>query len=292
MSFRHTLLGLAAMLPLAAPAIAQPTQPAAPGMGPGIATPLRGAWFKGACATPEAMLYVTPRSLAEIDPQGAVRVQRFVALREAGGWSIATARGAEAPRTMLRLENNQLSTAEPGPKLRDDAIPGETPIRPWGRCPAVPMGIAVEHGEGLAALGALERLEEACGLPGKDMRGCIETIVSVADVSGDKLLSSAELARLIRGLAWVVAAQEDGSATTMGAAAGGGAIGGMLAARLMIENLDYDGDGKLSRLELGQDRVMLPDGSGAAAGTPLRTEGLGDGANLLRSLLGTVMGEE
>ncbi|MBE9605154.1 hypothetical protein IAI18_09775 [Acetobacteraceae bacterium H6797] len=310
MSFRQTLLGslfglgaalsatlfggVAAAQPAQPPAATTPAPaatPAAPaGMGSGIATGVRGAWVKGSCAAPEAVLYITPRSSAFLPQDGDVKVQRFVGLREAGGWTIATARGAEAPRSMMKLDGNNLSTAEPGPKLRDDAIPGDTPVVSWQRCPSLPASFMLAHGEGLAALGALERLEDGCGVAGRDMRSCIETIVAVADVSGDKLLSPAELARLMRGLAWVITAQEDGSTPSMGAAIGGGMLGGVLAARLMVESYDYDGDGKLSRTELGQDRVALPDGTGSATGSPLRTEGLADGASLLRGLLDTIMG--
>jgi hypothetical protein len=309
------LLALGATMLAAAPAPAQPTAPspappavvttpppgpvapapdsaplaktqASPGgIGAGVAAAQRGAWFGGDCAAPDGMLFVTARSAALLPEEGDGQLLRIVALRDQGnGWTVATGRGALAPRLALRATGETLETALPGPKQLDTALPGEAPVTAWHRCPAMAPALALRHGEGLAFLAQLERLEAACGA-GAPMAGCLEAVVAAGDVSGDRLLGPAELARLARGAAWVVAMQEDGSAGTIGAALGGGALGGVLAARLMVEMLDYDSDGKLSAAELGQDRVALPDATGQAAGAPLRTEGVGSGASALKALL-------
>ncbi|MFC7610346.1 EF-hand domain-containing protein [Teichococcus aestuarii] len=105
------------------------------------------------------------------------------------------------------------------------------------------------------------------------------------DVSGDGLLSVAEIARLVRGMTWVMAAAEDASPEGVLAAGGGGLLAGVAIGRFAMESLDYDGDGRLSAAELGQDRTALTRSLGAEGGRPLRLEGVQEGIGLLRGLL-------
>ncbi|WP_198366297.1 hypothetical protein [Roseomonas sp. KE0001] len=270
-------------------------QPAAPAAeAPPLATPagLRGAWFAGDCAAPGAMLQVTARAVARLPADGPARLVRFTGMRQAEGWSIGTGRGAEAPRMMLRGDPASLESAEPDAKLRDDRLPGETPIRSWRRCPIPPPAFAARHGEGLAVLSSLEVLEAACGGPAASMAGCIAALMGEADVSGDRLLSPAEISRLVRGMAWVLAAAEDAAPEALVAAGGGGVIAGMAVARLTLESLDYDGDGKLSATELAQDRSSFSRATGSEAGRPLRLEGVQEGMSLMRSLLDSLLLED
>ena len=65
----------------------------------------------------------------------------------------------------------------------------------------------------------------------------------------------------------------------------------LAAARLMVEGLDYDGDGRLSAAELGQDRAVFPPGTGDGRGRPIALEALADGSALLRGLLDRMMTE-
>jgi hypothetical protein len=268
------------LLPLllaSAPALAQPAIPEA----------LRGAWFAGACAAPSATLYATARAAVRLPHEGPARLLRFQSVVEQGGWVVGTAGGAEAPRLMLRAEGAGLETAEPEAKLRDDRLPGDSPRTLWRRCDAPSAAIALRHGEGFAFLGTLEVVEAACAGP---FPRCAEALVAAADVSGDRLVTAAEIARLLRGAAWVAAVQEGGTADTVLAVEGAGLVGGILAARLLIESLDFDGDGRLSAAEIAQDRGALPAGGGTAAGGPLRFEALGAAAGFLRGLIEGIAG--
>jgi YD repeat-containing protein len=293
---------LAAALLAPALAAAQPAPaPDAAAGGPGIPEPLRGAWFQGDCARPEAMLFVTARAAARVPESGAGLLLRFVATgggaAGAAGWTLGTAGGAEAQRLLLRpaaadpgqaAAPDALETAEPDAKTRDDRLPGDAPVQRWSRCPGVPPGVAALHGEGVAALAALEHIEAACGGGGADTRACLAALVAQGDVTRDGMLGAAELARLARGAAWIVAVQQGGSGETLAAATGLGALAGLAAARGLLESLDYDGDGRLSAEELAQDRVAFGAAGGTPQGRPLRSELAGPGLDALRELLGGI----
>ncbi len=247
----------------------------------------RGAWFAGDCADPRGMLVVTARSVARVDAEAPARLFRLAATRTTESWTIGTATGAEAPRILLRNAGDSLETAEPDAKTRDDRLPGATPVASWRRCPAPPPVLAALHGEGAAFLAIVEHLEAGCasGTPGV----CAQAIVAQGDVSGDGLLTTAEVARLARGAAWLGAVQEGGTQDVIAAAVGAGAVAGILAGRVLLESLDYDGDGRLSAAELAQDRAAFAAAPGNAAGRPLRVEGLTEGAGMLRGLFEGLM---
>ncbi len=271
---------LAAIQPLSA-------QPQAAPPGPVLPEAQRGAWFAGDCADPRGMLVVTARSVARVDAEAPARLFRLAATRDADGWTIGTATGAEAPRIMLRPAGEGLETAEPDPKTRDDRLPGTATLAAWRRCAAPPPVLAALHGEGAAFLAIVEHLEAGCasGTPGV----CAQAIVAQADVSGDGLLTTAEIARLARGAAWLGAVQEGGTQDVIAAAVGAGAVAGILAGRVLLESLDYDGDGRLSAAELAQDRAAFAAAAGSTAGRPLRVEGLTEGAGMLRGLFEGLM---
>jgi len=270
-------LVVAALLAVATPALAQ-----------GMPEGLRGSWFAPDCADPRAMLHVTARAAATLPLDGRATLLRFVAIGETGGWTVGTGSGADAPRMGLRREGDRLDTVTPNAKLRDDRLPGDAPTMQWVRCPAPPAGFGLLHGEGLAFLGMLERIEAACAGPGE---ACLEAVVAIGDLSGDGLLSVAELARMMRGASWVLTAQEGPDAETVALSGSVASVAGLLTARLVVDSLDYDGDGQLSGAELRQDRAPLPSGAGDAAGRPVRTEGVSEGAGFLRALMeGLIMG--
>jgi hypothetical protein len=277
---RLVLAPVLALALLAAPARAQ--------VGAGVVEPLRGAWFAGDCADPQAMLVLTGRAAARIEAEASAQLFRFAETRAVAGYTLGIGVGPEAPRLLWRGTAGQLETIEPDPKTRDDRLPGEAPVEAWRRCDAPPAALAALHGEGIAFLATLEHLEAACGAgtPG----ACAEAILRQADVSGDQRLAPAELARLVRGAAWVVAVQEGATQDVIAGAVGAGALGGILAARLLVESLDYDGDGRISAAELLQDRAAafarLP---GTASGSPLRLDGVAQGAGMLRSLIDALM---
>jgi hypothetical protein len=249
----------------------------------GVPEALRGTWAQGACAAPATLLHVTARSVALLPADGPARLVRFRALRALGDWTLGTGAGAEAPRLLLRAAGDALETVAPDAKQRDDRLPGDAPPARWQRCTAPPPVIALTHGEGLAVLAALERLEAACQAGAA--APCLAALVATADVSGDGMLGVAELARLLRGTAWALAAQEGAPPEALAAAAALGGVAALAAARLMVDGLDFDGDGRLSAAELTQDRAAYAADAGAAAGRPVALETLAEGAGLLRALL-------
>ena len=269
---------------LAAPPPAAAVAPAAPASAPTHAlSPFRGAWFAGECADPQAMLVVTGRAVARVEAEAPAKLYRLVETRPLAGWTLGIATGADAPRIMLRAVAETLETVEPDPKTRDDRLPGEATPVAWRRCAAPPVALASLHGEGAAFLAALEHLEAGCGsgTPG----ACARAIVAQGDVSGDGLLGPAELARLARGAAWVIAVQEGGTQDMVAAAVGAGALAGIVAGRVLVESMDYNGDGRLSADELAQDRAAFAATPGSPAGRPLRVDGLSEGAGMLRGLV-------
>ena len=226
---------------------------AGPAAAQGIPEALRGTWAQGACTAPTDLLHLAARSVVRLPAEGPARLLRLRSLRPLGDWTLGTAAGAEAPRLLLRAAGAALETMEPDAKLRDDRLPGDTPVRRWQRCNVPPPALAALHGEGLAVLGALERLEAAC--QEGTTPPCLAALVAVGDVSGDGLLGVAEVARLLRGVAWAMAAQDAGTPEALATAVGLGSIAALAAARLLVEGLDFDGDGRLSAAELGQDRA-------------------------------------
>lgn len=261
----------------------------APAAAQGIPEPLRGTWAEGSCANPETLLHVTARTVAKLPADGPARLTRLRGLRPFEGWTFGIGGGAEAPRVLLRAAGEALETMEPDAKLRDDRLPGDTPIRRWQRCTAPPPALAALHGEGLAALAAIERLEAAC--QGGTAAPCIAALVAVGDVSGDGMLGVAEVARLLRGTAWALAAQDGATPAVLAGAAGLGAATALVLARVTVEGLDFDGDGRLSATELAQDRASWPAATGNPAGRPVALETIGDGAGLLRALIDRIASE-
>ena len=220
---------------LASPAAAQGVGAGVPG---GVPEALRGAWFAGDCADPTAMLVLTGRAAARIEAEAPASLFRFFEMREAAGYTLGVGTGAEAPRLMFRPAAEGLETIEPEAKTRDDRLPGEARPEVWRRCAAPAVALAALHGAGVAVLGALEHLEVGCGIGGGPAApgACVAAIMRQADVSGDGRLSPAELARLVRGAAWVVAVQEGATQDVLAGAVGAGALGGILAARLLVES--------------------------------------------------------
>lgn len=276
---RAILLSLAL---LSAPAIAGAQE-----IGAGVPAPLRGAWFTGDCANPQAMLALTARSAVRIEAEAPVRLFRFTGLRPVAGYTLGVGTGPEAPRLMFRAApqgaEQRLQTIEPEAKTRDDRLPGDAAPVAWRRCAAPPAALAALHGEGIAFLGALEHLEAACA--SGSARDCGAAILQQGDVSGDQRLGPAELARLLRGWAWVEAAQDGAPPDWLATGLARGAVAGILAARVMIESLDYDGDGRISLEEMMQDRgAGFARATGTAAGRPRWLEDVGAGIEILRGL--------
>ena len=260
------LLAACLLAALSAQAQAQPLPPPA-----AVPEALRGTWFRGECDRPEQMLHLTMRSAARVPEAGSARLFRFGGFRPVADWLLGSGVGPDTPRLLLRPSRDGLDTAEPDPKLRDDRLPGDTPPLAWHRCPQPPLGLALQHAEGLAFLAALEQLEAACTAA---VPGCLEAIRRQGDVNDDGALSAAELARLLRGAGWALAVQRGADAAALLAAAPRLAGQARTTARLLLDSLDYDGDGRISAAEMAQDRLRFGQSPGNQAGAPLPLEAL------------------
>jgi hypothetical protein len=108
--------------------------------------------------------------------------------------------------------------------------------------------------------------------------GCLEAIRRQGDVNDDGALSAAELARLLRGAGWALAVQRGADGAALLAAAPRQAEQALATARLLLESLDYDADGRISAAEMAQDRLRFGQvpgiPGGLPGGTPLPLEAL------------------
>lgn len=144
----------------------------------------------------------------------------------------------------------------------DDAPVDALPEADWDqarfeKCDAVPAQFTLYYGEILTWIEALPSLRAGCA--GGSETGCLEAVWRLGDVSGDGLLSLAELSRILRVLSQAAAiAHEDGAETeALGMATLGTALVAPLVGHLVLASLDYDDDGRLSPEELLQDRASL-----------------------------------
>ncbi|MFC7553973.1 hypothetical protein ACFQU7_19810 [Pseudoroseomonas wenyumeiae] len=277
-------------LPLAAgPALAQ--QPAPPAIQAPVPQPLRGPGTRGLRRPFRRAAPDGPRRRAPAGQRPGAADPLFP-VPPPGRLDPGHRPWCRGPRILLRGTAEALETAEPEPKLRDDRLPGATPVQSWHRCPAAPPGLAALHGEGVAFLSALEGLEAACGPAAPSPEACVAAVIREGDISGDGKLSVAEIARLVRGASWLLAAAEDATPETVLATGGGGLLAGVAMGRLLMESLDYDGDGKLSAAELAQDRLGFGRATGQADGRPVRMQGLQEGVALLRGVVEGLLFEQ
>lgn len=271
---RIAALALGALLLGANSAAAQPAQTATTAWP----EPLRGTWALGECAAPAVLLQVNARGIARLPETGEQRYTRMVRFTAAGDWLVGFGEGEAAPRLMLRARDNGIDLAEPAAKLLDSELPGAaTPVASFRRCPAIGGALAALHGEGLVFAAALDGLESACEGERGGSDGCVRALVAYADVSGDGKLGTAELARLVRAVTWLILTSEGAPLEAVAAGVGAGSLAGLAVGWLMIASYDYDGDGKLAPAELMQDRGPWAGGA-TPAGPPASsrlTQGLG-----------------
>jgi hypothetical protein len=125
---------------------------------------------------------------------------------------------------------------------------------------------------------ALDRIGRSCrGEPADD---CGATVLAVMDVSGDGLLSVAELSRMARIALYLAAASEAiGGAEPIEEEAlleaqGAGILVAPFIARTVLDSFDYDGDRRLSPAEMLHDRGGAVEGlaAGELAAAPGRPE--------------------
>lgn len=250
---------LAAALAVGAPAAAQDT---------GLPAAVQGLWVVGECAAPEALLFATGRGWATLPTGGQQRMWRAARTGTVGGgFTLAVADDEDHTRLLLRATPTGLETREPSAKLADTDLPGDSPATAFRRCPAIPAALAALHGEGLSFLAALDGIEAACA--GGEAAACLDAAWGWADVARDGVLTAAEIARLARGVAYVLMVSEGSDAESIAAALGAGALGGVAIGWSLIASFDYDGSASLSKAELMQDRFPPPGLAGAVTTTPV-----------------------
>jgi hypothetical protein len=259
---KRIFLAVAATLAFGSPATAQPsTQPIA------WPEPLRGTWALGECSQPAMLLQVNARGLARLPEAGEQRYTRLVRFAPQSDWMIGFGEGEAAPRLMLRARDGGIELAEPAAKLLDSELPGAgTPVAAFRRCTAIGGALAALHGEGIAFAAALDALELACDGEQGTTDACIAALMAYADVSKDGKLSTAELARMVRAITWLILAGEGATIEVLAAGIGAGAGIGLAVAWLLVSSYDYDGDGRLSPAEMMQDRGPWAGGAPPAGG--------------------------
>ena len=209
------------------------------------------------CVDASAVMQVTPRSVVIMSSSGENRLMRAATTRTLADWTVAVGTGDEMPRMLLRRagEGAQagIDRLLPGPKLRDDELPGSQAVEHLVRCDDLPPALAILHGEGLAMLQGLEGMEPPCtaGL----LQECAEAFMGYADLNKDGRLNAAELARVVRGAAWF--AQMSAGTTTGELEAGLAAslVGGVATGEFVVRSYDYDGQGSVTPQQLMHDRL-------------------------------------
>lgn len=130
-------------------------------------------------------------------------------------------------------------------------IDPETPVP----CETLPPDISAAHGEGYAFLFALDDIARDCGAKGD----CLDRLFAHFDVSRDLRLNRAEIARAVRGFAYVSVYGSDYYYETKDFA-GAFALAALIgpgASELLLRNFDYNDDDAVSLDELLLDRPGL-----------------------------------
>lgn len=260
-----------------------------PATAQGFPEALRGFWFAGSCEDPSLVLRVSGASIAELPSQGEQTLLRARSILPAAeGWILATDASPEQRRRLLRAEPPGL--LRPDPKTLDAALPGSAAPVALRRCPTLPPRTALLHGEGLRFLDAVERIEAVCFA--ESSRACIDALLDHADVSRDGALSTAEIARLVRGATYVSQLAAGSSETELAAGLAAGSLAALAFGQALIQAVDYNADGKASLEELLQDRLPIPD---APTTGPVLVDGplgaLAGEAGALRGLFDLLWGE-
>ena len=139
------------------------------------------------------------------------------------------------------------------------------------KCPSMPSQAYFLLGETLSLAAIVDELEETC--VSKGGRECAERLFGYIDISDDNRLSSAEIGRVLRAVAFFATyegfSQNSNSryvpvaqlvATSMFAT-----VSGPMITRNLLASYDFDGDGFLTLNEIFQDREPLLELSASSA---------------------------
>lgn len=271
------------LAPLAACALLAAAAPAAQATFPPEAT---GLWVAGSCSEPTELLFVTRSAWARLQANGVHVLRHAERFDRAGAFGLAVADDAEATRLLFRSTADGLLVRDPPPKMPDASLPGDGPDVAFRRCAAIPVALAGLHGEGLSFLAALDGIGASCA--GDDGAACIARIWAWADVSGDGGLAVAEIARLLRGMAYVATLAAGTTESELAQAVGAAGVAGIAAAWALLASVDYDGSGTVSSEELARDRFPPPGLTGLPAEATAAGAGPASQAGTISSGLGAL----
>ncbi len=256
------------LLPLAACALVGAAAPAAQATFPPEIT---GLWVAGSCSEPAELLFITRSAWARLEANGVQVLRHAERFDRAGTYALAVGDDPEATRLLFRREADGLLVRDPPAKLPDASLPGDGSDVAFRRCASIPVALAGLHGEGLSFLAALDGIGASCA--GGDGAACINRIWAWADVSGDGGLSVAEIARLVRGMAYVGTLAAGSTGSELARAVGAAGVAAIAAAWALLASVDYDGSGTVSAEELARDRFPPP----GLAGLPAEATDAGGG---------------
>jgi hypothetical protein len=136
-----------------------------------------------------------------------------------------------------------------------DSPPSSLQIFTSKRCDRLPPDVYLLFAEGIKYMQLASIVKDKCTADGGD---CLKSVFAFVDVSGDKRLSVAEIARAIRifTFAAVAANPQGASQQDIAGALSIAMILGPPIASAIINGSDYDGDGQLSLDELFYDRDL------------------------------------
>ena len=166
------------------------------------------------------------------------------------------------------------------------------PLEQFQRCGFLPPSMSGPFAEAVTVFKRLDEIEAACSGEATNVARCIAVAFDVVDVTGNGLLSRAELSRgrqaaeFFFDYRWAVDKQREAEGESAGADAARGPAfvlleklyaGDASASRVfmsapsnLIQSYDFDGDGFLSLQEVMQDRIPETGPEGALANTALR----------------------
>ncbi len=272
--------GAACLGVAAAPGLAQvPPSPAEASPVPAAAAPETpgwawGTWATPSCEAPEVVSFGTDQLVIARNREGQVWAFAKEAFVQAGADWVRVRYGSglsgqvqlARPEGEDRLQIADFLGPAPPPSDSDLAAGAVAPSSPawrlteWQRCDSVPGEAALVHAEPAAVLASLRDVQDACA-GGGDEEACGAAVLRAVDVSGDGLVATAEVARVLRVvgyMAGVAPGLERGQPTTekeLSAWLAGGLFLGPALAELLVKSLGYDADGRLSPAELAQDRA-------------------------------------
>ncbi|MBB3192409.1 hypothetical protein [Halomonas cerina] len=223
---------------------------------------VNGFYAKGGCENPEYEFYLV-NGMRYIIFENGVALVISTDMQRRGKYVLERVEDSKITFFYSWLEGGDLRYSESDRLEKEEApdisILPEQPPEAWEvgsyrRCDAANSSVGFMHAEGLSFFRFLTDLNDtACG-SGKEQ--CIEKLWSYIDVSGNGVLSQAELSRLIRILAYIGTVKGSGyiSNDDLFGKVGLASMIAPFVAKSIIDGSDYNDDGQLALDELFIDR--------------------------------------